>query len=249
VIHIPRIGQEVVVDFLEGDPDQPIIVGSVYNVDMMPPYKLPDNKTQSGVKSRSSLGGGPANFNEIRFEDKKGQEEIHVQAERNLTTTVEGSESRSVGGDRSTTIGNDDTTTVKKGNRTVTIEKGNDKLTIKQGDRDVVLSRAARPQRRKLAISRSTLPPALFTRPAKNVLIEGSQDIKLHCGGSSITINPGDIELRIGGSTINMYPALITIKSVQVQVEAQAMASVKGALTTVEGSGLLQAKGGVVMIG
>src|SRR6202022_3423282 len=80
VIHIPRIGQEVVVDFLEGDPDQPIIVGSVYNAETMPPYALPANKTESGIKSRSSLGGSPANFNEIRFEDKKGSELVTIHA-------------------------------------------------------------------------------------------------------------------------------------------------------------------------
>ncbi len=73
-IHIPRIGQEVIVDFLEGDPDQPIITGRVYNNDNMPPYDLPDNATQSGIKSRSSKGGSPTNINELRFEDKKGEE-------------------------------------------------------------------------------------------------------------------------------------------------------------------------------
>ena len=88
-VAIPRIGHEVVVDFLEGDPDQPIIVGSVYNAENMPPYSLPDNKTQTGIKSRSSKGGGSANYNEVRFEDKKGHELIHVQAERNLSTNVE----------------------------------------------------------------------------------------------------------------------------------------------------------------
>ena len=83
-VAIPRVGHEVVVDFLEGDPDQPIIVGSVYNADNMPPYTLPDNKTQTGIKTRSSKGGGSANFNEIRFEDKKGEEDLYVHAERNL---------------------------------------------------------------------------------------------------------------------------------------------------------------------
>src|SRR6185503_10241003 len=70
-IHIPRMGQEVIVEFLEGDPDRPIITGRVYNADQVPPYALPANKTQSGHKSRSSKGGSTANFNEIRFEDKK----------------------------------------------------------------------------------------------------------------------------------------------------------------------------------
>src|SRR5262249_46609799 len=80
-IHIPRIGQEVVVDFLEGDPDQPIVVGSVYNAQQMPPFALPANKTQSGIQTRSSLGGGGANFNQIRFEDKAGSEQLHIHAE------------------------------------------------------------------------------------------------------------------------------------------------------------------------
>jgi type VI secretion system secreted protein VgrG len=100
-IHLPRIGQEVVVDFLEGDPDCPIVVGSVYNAVETPPYSLPDNKTQSGIRSRSSKGGGASNYNEIRFEDKKGSEEILIHAEKDLTTEVEH--------DRSVTVGNNET--------------------------------------------------------------------------------------------------------------------------------------------
>jgi type VI secretion system secreted protein VgrG len=111
-IHIPRIGQEVVVDFLEGDPDCPIIVGSVYNAAKMPPYTLPGNKTQSGIRSRSSLGGGAANYNEIRFEDKKGSEEILIHAEKDLTTEVEHDETRTVQHDRTVTVGNDETKSV-----------------------------------------------------------------------------------------------------------------------------------------
>ena len=72
VMHIPRIGQEVIVEFLEGDPDRPIVTGRVYNADNMPPYELTANQTQSGIKSRSTKGGGEDNFNEIRMEDKKG---------------------------------------------------------------------------------------------------------------------------------------------------------------------------------
>ena len=108
-IHLPRIGQEVVVDFLEGDPDQPIIIGSVYNADQMPPYQLPDNKTQSGIKTRSSLGGSAANFNEIRFEDKKGDEQLYIHAEKNADIVVENDKSEKVLRDETVTIGRDRT--------------------------------------------------------------------------------------------------------------------------------------------
>ena len=135
-IHLPRIGQEVVVDFLEGDPDCPIIVGSIYNAVKTPPYSLPANRTQSGIRSRSSMGGGAANYNEIRFEDKKGSEEILIHAEKDLTTEVEHNETRTVGNDRSVTVGNNETKTVGA-NQTITIssskteEVGSDKsLTV-----------------------------------------------------------------------------------------------------------------------
>lgn len=103
-IHIPRIGQEVIVDFIGGDPDCPMITGRVYNADQMPPYGLPDNKTASGIKSRSTKGGGAADFNEIRMEDFKGKEQLYVHAQRNLDTVVEADESRIVGANRDTRI-------------------------------------------------------------------------------------------------------------------------------------------------
>ncbi|MBC7708693.1 MAG: type VI secretion system tip protein VgrG [Rhizobacter sp.] len=107
-IHIPRIGQEVIVDFIGGDPDYPIITGRVYNADQMPPYDLPANKTASGIKSRSTMGGSSCDFNEIRMEDLKGKEQLYVHAQRNLDTVVETDESRMVGHDRSTRINHDD---------------------------------------------------------------------------------------------------------------------------------------------
>ena len=88
-IFLPRIGQEVIVDFLEGDPDQPVIIGSLYNNDQMPPYDLPANKTVSGIKTRSSLSGLPANANEIRFEDKKGSESLDIHGEKDLNLSAE----------------------------------------------------------------------------------------------------------------------------------------------------------------
>ncbi|SPF52003.1 Rhs element Vgr protein [Candidatus Sulfopaludibacter sp. SbA4] len=141
-IHIPRIGQEVIVSFEEGDPDHPIIVGSVYNVDMMPPYTLPDNKTQSGIKSRSSLKGTSDNYNEIRFEDKKGSEEILCHAERDLTVEVERNRTTTIGmhgamtpGDDSLTVQNNLTEQINNEQSTTAVTK----ITIKCGQSSIVM--------------------------------------------------------------------------------------------------------------
>lgn len=119
-IHIPRIGQEVVVSFLEGDPDQPLITGRVYNAEQMPPWDLPANMTQSGILTRSSKGGGYANANAIRFEDKKGAEQLWIHAEKNQDIEVENDETHWVGHDRSKTVDHDETVLVKN-DRTETV--------------------------------------------------------------------------------------------------------------------------------
>jgi type VI secretion system secreted protein VgrG len=103
-MYIPRIGHEVIVDFLEGDPDRPIITGRVYHGMNMPPYPLPEEKTKSTIKSNSSMGGG--GFNEFRFEDKKGREEIYLHGQKNWTISILN--------DKNQTIGHDETLKVAK---------------------------------------------------------------------------------------------------------------------------------------
>jgi type VI secretion system secreted protein VgrG len=117
----PRIGQEVIVEFLEGDPDRPIVTGAVYNSTHKPPYAN-KNKTQSGIKTHSTTGAGPTNFNEIRFEDKKGSEELFIQAEKDQTTKVKHNQSISVGADRSVSVGGNESISVQ-GTRSSTITK------------------------------------------------------------------------------------------------------------------------------
>jgi type VI secretion system secreted protein VgrG len=127
-IHIPRIGQEVIVEFLEGDPDRPIVTGRVYNNASMPPYDLPAHQTQSGIKSRSTKGGSLANSNELRFEDSKGSEELYVQAEKDLNALVKNNEAVKVGVNRTVSIGSDDSLTVGN-NRTVQVD-ANESITV-----------------------------------------------------------------------------------------------------------------------
>lgn len=96
---LPRLGQEVVVEFLEGDPDRPLVTGSVYNGDNKTPYKMPGEKTRWGLKSRSSKGGGASNFNELRFEDKKGSEEVYLHAEKDQTLYTKNKRTEFVAGE------------------------------------------------------------------------------------------------------------------------------------------------------
>lgn len=126
-VFIPRIGHEVVVDFIDGDPDRPLVTGCVYN-DKNPPPWLPDNPTQSGVLTRSSKNGTAANANAIRFEDKKGSEQLWIHAEKNQDIEVENDETHAVGRDRAKTIGNDETTEVGH-DRTETVGN-NETITI-----------------------------------------------------------------------------------------------------------------------
>ncbi|WP_420415056.1 type VI secretion system Vgr family protein [Roseibium sp.] len=125
-IVIPRVDQEVIVQFLEGDPDHPIVVGTVYNAENMPPYPLPGEKNKAGVKSDSTLGGG--GYNEFVFDDTKGQELIGVHAEKDLDTVVENNETREVKNCRSSTIGVDETLDIGR-DRETTIGK-NEKLVV-----------------------------------------------------------------------------------------------------------------------
>ncbi len=158
---IPRINDEVVVTFLEGDPDQPLIVGSIYHGTNVPPYALPDNKTRSTIKSNTSPGGGGSN--ELRFEDKKGAEEVFLHAQKDWTIGVENDKNQTVGhdethhvkhdrtknvdNDQTATIGHDDTKTVKNDqtmtvqhDRSVTVQ--NDHTEAVSGNQKVTITKA-----------------------------------------------------------------------------------------------------------
>lgn len=107
-------------DFLSGDPDQPLIAGCVYNAENMPPWALPDNATQSGIPARSSKDGAESNANALRFENKKGEEEVWLHAEKDQRIEVENDESHWVGHDRAKNVDNDETVTIRH-NRTETV--------------------------------------------------------------------------------------------------------------------------------
>lgn len=219
-IAVPRIGQEVVIDFEEGDPDRPLCVGMLYNNKTMPPYKLPDNKTQSGVKTNSSMGGG--GFNELMFEDKKGSELVRFQSETNYKQIVKNNASIEIGlakkgkGNLDLTVHNDISDTIEEGNYTELIKKGDHTTTLDKGNHDTVLKMG-----------------------------DMSVDVKM---GKILVKAMKSIEFKVGGSSIVMDGTSISLKSTIINIEATAKADVTSMSTTVNGDILLTLSGTLVKI-
>jgi type VI secretion system secreted protein VgrG len=189
----PRVGQEVIVDFLEGNPDQPIITGRVYNANAMPPYKLPAEKTKSTIKSDSSKGGG--GFNEIRFEDKKGDEQVFIHAEKDLDLRVKEDARELVGSGRHLIVKADQKELVEadkhlhvKGDQT---EKIDGSLTVNTGME----------VQQKVGLAYALEAGLQITQRAKmNFLVESEMSITLKVGTNTININPAGI--FIVGTTV-----------------------------------------------
>lgn len=195
---IPRVGQEVLVGFLEGDPDQPIVVGRVYNNTSRVPYPLPEAKTVSGWRSDSSPGSG--GFNELRFDDQKGRELVFVQAERDLVKLVKNSESVSVGEARLSEVGRTDD--VRAGERhSVTIaaaggegrtrlEMTEGKIVLTTGDASVVLEG-----------DRVTIDAAA------SITVTGRADVRVEAGASLRVESAGGEVVIQGGPMVRINPA------------------------------------------
>jgi type VI secretion system secreted protein VgrG len=239
-INVPRIGEEVIVDFIGGDPDHPIVTGRVFNADQRVPYALPDNQTQSGLKTHSSKEGTDDNFNELRFEDKKGEEEIYFHAEKNFTRIVENNDTLKVGfdkkdaGDQTIDIFNNRTTTLEEGtdklqikklHRETLIDKGNDTLTISEGNQTVTISKG----NQTITIS------------------QGNQVIKIDAGKGSIEAAQ-ELLLKVGESSIKITPSSIELTSVNVKINADGNFEAQGSQSKVTGSGMLDLNGGTITL-
>lgn len=240
-VFTPRVGMEVVVEFLDGDPDRPLVTGCVYNGTNMPPWTLPGNKTQSGIETRSSKGGAKADTNIFRFEDKKSSEVIYMHAQKDHVVEVEHDETITIDHDQVRHIKNDQTlkvdnnqaetikqnrdTKITQGNDTYVLSKGNLKETIEMGNQTTKLSMGNR-------------ETTLSMGNDKLVMSLGKQDVEAM----------QSIELKVGSSSVKLDQMGVTIKGMMIKVDGQIMVDIKGLMTSVKGTAMLTLKGGITLI-
>ncbi|KLV03741.1 type IV secretion protein Rhs [Photobacterium aquae] len=198
----PRVGQEVLVEFLDGDPDQPIISGALYNGDQMPPYALPDKKTVSGIKSRSTKKGGGDNFNEIRFDDDKGNELFYMHAEKDHQLVVEHNHQILVENDSFHTIKNNSVLTVE--NDSSQTVKNNAALTVENN-----LQRAVKNN------FTSKVDKNQNETIGKELVIDAGSKITLKSGGASLTLS-SDGSVDIKGTNISINGSKIALKAASI---------------------------------
>lgn len=271
---IPRVGMEVIVSFLDGDPDQPIVSGCVYNAEQTVPYALPANQTQSTIKSSTSKGGG--GFNELRFEDKKGSEEVFIHAQKDLNLVVLNNETDTITQDRTVTVqkGNE-SLTVSEGNRTVTVSKGNDAHTVSEGNRTVTVSKGD--DTHTISKGKRTVT---VDKGDEAHTVGGKRDVKVtgdetHTNSATYTHKSGgNFTLKVTGDLVIDATGNVTIKAGQgltlkaglgfvaeggtsFSAKAGTAMAIEGgttldakanASTTVQSSGIMTVKGSLVKI-
>jgi type VI secretion system secreted protein VgrG len=222
---LPRVGDEVMVAFLDGDPDRPVVAGSVYGKDAKPPFQPAANRAQSGIRTRSYKSDSADDANILRFEDKKGSEEVLLHAQKDLKIEVENDETRTVDHDQTTTVKNARTTTIKQshdtltietGNRTETIKKGNDALTVEMGNETHTIKMG---------------------------------NLTMKCELGSITLEAMQkITLKVGQNTVVIDQMGITAKGMMITEEAQVLHKTKAPMLQENADAMVQVQGGIVMI-
>ncbi|PYT16346.1 MAG: type VI secretion system tip protein VgrG [Acidobacteria bacterium] len=251
-VFIPRVGHEVIVAFIEGDPDRPIVIGSVYNADTMPPYELPANKTRSGIKSNSSKGSG--GFNEIRFEDKKGSEQIFIHGEKDQDIRIENDCREWVGQDRHLIVKRDrieevqfDTHIDTKRDHVENVGRdrnvkvaGKEALEV-SGSRSLRVSGDAAEQ---FASNHSEETSGNFYLHARTIVLQADTALTISVGGSNfVSISPAGVNvmgtmvnINSGGSATPGVPCNL-VPPASPKAAAEAAKAMAGSEVTYSGGG------------
>jgi type VI secretion system secreted protein VgrG len=250
---VPRIGQEVVVEFERGNPDRPIVTGMVYNDATRHPFEFPSSKTMSGVKTNSSKGGGGAH--ELVFEDMKDEEFVRMISEKDYFLKIKNNAEITIGmdkkdaGDLTQTIYRHKTETLKTGDYAFTIEKGNRKVKISDNHGEEIGGKS------DTKITGNTTLKITQGNFSETIDM-GNYETKVKMGNISTKADLGkidteamqSIELKVGQSSIKVDQMGVTIKGMMIKIEGTAMVDVKGAMTNVKGDAMLVLKGGLTMI-
>ena len=241
-ISLPRIGQEVIVEFLEGDPDHPIITGRVYNAKAKVPYELPANKTMSTFKSNSSKGG--AGFNELRFEDKKGEEQIFIHGEKNQDIRIKNDCFEWVGNNRHLVVKQDQFESVEN-NRNEKVkadhseEIGKDRNLMVKGKeaKEVTGSHSFKVTGaviEEFKDNHSEVVTKDYYLKGENVVIEGMTNVTIKVGGTSIALAADGIAMKTDGSIKIECSATMDLKSdAPLTAKSSAITTIKGSMVMI----------------
>ncbi|MDK3074809.1 type VI secretion system tip protein TssI/VgrG [Sedimentitalea sp. JM2-8] len=268
MVALPRMGQEVVIQFEEGNPDRPICTGMLYNEPKKPAYEFPAHQTQLGIRTKSSKKGKENEYNELMFDDLKGSELMRIQAQKDHQELIKNKSAVTIGLDKhelvdaegkiKADVKDGSLSEVIKQNVTRVIKEGDHDFSIKKGDETVKIetgSQTLEIKKDKTQTIEGKHTKTITGNDATTVKT-GNMTTTVKTGNMSVDVSAGKItmtaaqkiELKVGGSTVTIDPVSVTIKTTMLKFEAKAMAEVKAAMTTVKGDAMLTLKGGLTMI-
>ncbi|MEQ9845770.1 type VI secretion system tip protein VgrG [Pectobacterium brasiliense] len=196
MIAIPRIGHEVIVSFLEGDPDQPIVTGRTFHATNRPPYDLPAHKTRTVLRTETHQGEG---FNELRFEDQAGQEEIYLHGQKDLNAVIENDVVWHIKHDAHTDIDHERVTRIK----------ANDHLTVENEKRDHIKGDYS-----------LTVDASMHQKLGQALLVEAGQEVHVKAGAKVVLEASAELTLKVGGSFVKIDPSGVSVVGPAININS-----------------------------
>jgi type VI secretion system secreted protein VgrG len=215
MINIPRVGQEVIVSFLEGDPDRPIITGRVYNDVQTVPYKLPDNGTRTTFRTSTSTGGGTDHYNELRFEDKQGKEQVFVRGEKDYDTRIVNDSREWIGNNRSLIVTKDQMEQVKGD---LHLKVGGNQMEKITGDMSHhVVGNWNQKSDQNVSIQAGQ---NMYEKSGQNYAHDAGVAIHLKAGATMVLEAGAQLSLKVGGSFVDIGPQGVSISGPMVMINS-----------------------------